>query len=136
MLRSLQTFIFSNLIIRYVIAGGTASLLDILLLYVLTDIFGLYYLASATFSVTVSFFFRFFAQKYFAFQNSSTETLHFQLLYYSLLYLGSMLATIGLLYMFVEKFGLWYIAAQVITILLIASVSFFVYKIIIFKHRS
>lgn len=132
-LKILRDRTFSNLIARYVLAGGSASFLDVALLYILTDVFHFYYLASAAFTTTFSFLFRFFAQKYFAFRDSSTDKFHFQLLHYSFLYLGSLLATLGLLYLFVERLGLWYIAAQIITILIIASVSFFVYKIIIFK---
>ena len=42
----------------------------------------------------------------------------------------------GLVYLFVELFGIWYLFSQILAGILIATVNFFVYKKFIFKHST
>ena len=124
--------LFQSTLVRYAIAGGTASGIEILLLYTVTEYAGVYYLFSALLAVTVSFFVRFFLQKLFAFRDRSFHMLPKQIGLFALLYAWSASSTVGLLYVFTEIVGWWYMLSQVVTILLIAGISFFVYRYIIF----
>jgi dolichol-phosphate mannosyltransferase len=131
----MMSFVHSLLrstVVRYAIAGGTASVIDIVLLYTFTDIVGMYYLFSALVGTTISFFARFFLQKLFAFRDRSVHLLPRQIVTYGLLYVWGTVSTLGLLYLFTEVVGWWYIASQVAAILTVACVSFFIYRYIVF----
>ncbi len=121
-----------SMFIRYVFSGGTAAAIDVGILFVLTEYFAVYYLAAATFALTISFIARFLLQKYITFKDDDESVAKKQFGSYSILYAASLIATNGLLYVFVEKFHLWVVPAQIFTILLMASVSFVVYKFFIF----
>lgn len=124
----------SILLVRYLFIGGLVSLIDVLLAYVLTSGGGVYYLWSVSVSMTISFILRFILQKLLVFRDRSVTGVPGQLLRYSLLYIGSLAATVLLMRFFVQELGLWYVAAQVITIGTIACVSFFVYRFSVFKE--
>jgi putative flippase GtrA len=118
--------------VRYVFSGGSAALIDILLLFILTYYFNVFYLSAATFALTISFIVRFMLQKFLTFQDEDRSNEKKQFAYYSILYVASLAFTNFLMYVFVEKFGYWYVGAQVLSIGIVACVSFLVYKYIIF----
>jgi putative flippase GtrA len=122
--------------VRYVFSGGTAAAIDVVLLYVLVTYLNVYYLAAATFAMTVSFIARFLLQKYVTFQNEDEAHAKKQFAAYSILYIASLFATNALLYVFFERLGLNIVVAQVISILLVASVCFFIYRLFIFGPDS
>jgi putative flippase GtrA len=122
-----------SVFVRYVFSGGSAAAIDVILLFVLTEYFHVYYLASATFAMTVSFIARFILQKYVTFKDQDEAEAKRQFGYYSILYLLSLAATNALLFVFVEKLHMWYMAAQILSILIIAIGCFFIYKLIIFR---
>ncbi|MEI6774014.1 MAG: GtrA family protein [bacterium] len=67
--------LYSYKFIRYSLGGGIAALLDLLLLYVFTDVIGIYYLHSAILAFLVSVSFAYFFQKYITFRNYSKKHL-------------------------------------------------------------
>jgi len=125
-----------SLFVRYVFSGGTAAAIDVILLYVLVAYFDVYYLAAATFAMTMSFIARFLLQKFVTFQDHDHSEEKRQFAYYSTLYFASLAATNALLYLFVEKLNFWLIPSQIVSILLIACACYFIYKIFIFTHHS
>lgn len=132
---SLIASIFSrSTFVRYVFSGGTAAAIDIALLYVLAELLGVYYLVAATFAMTVSFIARFLLQKYVTFHDDRESESKRQFAYYSLLYVVSLVATNALLFLFVDIAHVWLMPAQILSILVVASGCFFVYKFLIFKQ--
>jgi len=125
-----------SLFVRYVFSGGTAAAIDVILLYVLVAYFDVYYLAAATFAMTMSFIARFLLQKFVTFQDHNHSEEKKQFAYYGALYFASLTATNTLLYLFVEKLNFWLIPSQIVSILLIACACYFIYKIFIFTHHS
>ena len=124
------------LVVRYGIAGGTAAAIDVGFLYALTHYAGWYYLYAAAFAYTCSFFARFFLQKHFAFRAADTKTVAFEFGSYAVLSGWSVVASFGLLKLFVDGFGWWPVYSQVAVTLLIAVVSFFVSRFVIFKAKG
>lgn len=120
-------------IFRFLISGGTAFAVNIVALYLLTDIIGIYYLFSTVWAFAISLGVSFLLQKFWTFQDGSRDHLHIQLP----LYLGMQMMNLGLntmfMYAFVEYLHLWYISSQVIIALVLAFVSFFINKTYIFK---
>lgn len=123
-------------VLRYGVSGGTASAIDVGLLYLLTRYANWHYLYAAAVAYACSFFARFFLQKYFTFQVSGTQRLPFEFGSYAILSGWSVLASFGLLKGFVDGFGWRPVPAQVVVTLLIAAVSFFVYRFVIFRDKK
>lgn len=120
-------------LVKYLISGGTAAAVDVLLLYVFTDIFKLWYITSAVLAFIGAFCVSFTLQKYWTFRDLSSSKIHAQIS----LYLISSVINLGIntlfMYILVDFFHIWYILSQIITSGLIAIGSFFIYKYIIFK---
>lgn len=118
---------------RYVIAGVTATGLDLVLLYIFTDFFGIWYMASATMAFALALFTSFILQKFWTFKDGNTEKIHKQII----LYVATGCFSIGLnsilLYSLVEFLHIHYLLSQVIGNIVIAIVNFIIYQWLIFK---
>jgi len=123
-------------IIKYLIVGGTAALVDLVLLYILTDILGIWYLTSASLAFIVAFFVSFFLQKFWTFRDTDKEKMYKQLGIYLAVALINLLINAGLMYILVDGFKAWYILAQIIASGLIAIESYFIYNFFIFNNKS
>jgi len=120
-------------IVRYVISGGTAAFVDLSLLYVFTDIFGIWYILSSIVAFLIAFIVSFTLQKFWTFKDNSRENISSQVIIYLVvtsLNLG--LNTLGI-YAFVHYLTFYYLAAQIIVSLFIAVESYFVYHLV-FKN--
>ena len=122
------------LYLRYLVAGGIAATTDIALLYVFTDLFGIWYLISATLAFLVAVVVSFVLQKFWTFRDKGTDGMHRQAASYLGVQLTGIAAnTIGM-YLLVGVAGLWYILAQIIMGALIAIFNFVMYRNFIFAH--
>lgn len=118
--------------IKFVISGGSAAVVNIGLLFVLTHFGGVHYLLSSVMSFCAAFFVSFLLQKFWTFKNMQKEAMHWQMAAFLLVSLINLGINTTLMYVLVEFFRVWYLAAAVISGLLLAIVSFFIYKYIIF----
>lgn len=135
MITATKIILDRHLILRYLISGGFSSAIDIVLFSLLIEVFDLHYIISASISVTVSFVIRFYLQKVFAFKDRNLDV-HRQIFMYSILYVLSIVITTILLYVFIDMLHLWYVLAQVMAIGIVAVVSFFVYRNVIFRKAA
>jgi len=119
--------------LRYFISGGTAGVTDIALLYIFHEILGIYYLTSAALAFIVAFFVSFLLHKYWTFK-SHEEEIRRQMSMYLLSSLFGLFLNTVLMYVFVDYFHLNVIISQVIVGLMVASVSFFVSRNLVFKY--
>jgi putative flippase GtrA len=98
--------------ILYVAGGGTAALIDLLFLYIFTDIVGLHYLVSTVGSFCIAFLYGFFFQKYITFKNNAGN-FHKQMglfFIFQIVWLG---INAGLLWIFVDQLHFYYLYAAV-----------------------
>lgn len=123
-------------IIKYLIAGGTAALVDLSLLYFLTDIFGIWYLISASLAFAAAFFVSFFLQKFWTFRDGDKEVMYKQMGVYLTVALVNLALNALFMYVLVDGFKVWYILAQIMASGLIACESYWIYKILIFNKRQ
>ncbi len=122
--------------LKYIISGGTAAGVDLVLLYALTDIFGLWYLLSAILAFIAAFFISFYLQKFWTFSDNSREKILKQMILYFMVGLINLcINTLGM-YILVDKLEVMYVLAQIIMGALIAISSFLIYKFIIFSTRG
>ncbi len=134
-------FLFNNYykyfrVIKYLLAGGTATLVNLILLYFLTEFFHLWYLISSALAFIASFFVSFYLQKFWTFVDRDKEKILRQMVFYLAVASLNLFFNLVMMYFLVEAAGLWYMLAQLITGALIASESYLVYKFFIFNQSS
>ncbi|MBI4779111.1 GtrA family protein [Candidatus Falkowbacteria bacterium] len=123
-------------IIKYLIAGGTATSVDLALLYFFTDILGIWYLISASLAFTMAFFVSFFLQKFWTFRDGDKEAMYKQMRIYLAVALANLTLNAALMYILVDGLKIWYMLAQFVVSGLIACESYFVYKFLIFNKKG
>ncbi len=126
-------FKISGQIIRFLISGGTATLVGLVALYVFTEFAGIWYLFSVVLAFIFAFIVSFTLQKLWTFNDRRTDKIHQQVAFYLAVTLANLALNVLIVYLLVEKAGLWYMLAQFITDAIIAAESFIIYKFAIFR---
>jgi len=124
----------SKQIFKYIVAGGTAAVVDLSLLYLLTEFWGIWYLLSTILAFMGAFAVSFTLQKFWTFRDHAMDGIHKQLTMYFVVTAINLGLNTLFVYLLVEHGDLWYMLAQVIAGVTIAFESFLVYKFIIFKR--
>ncbi len=132
----LLRFLEGKILVRYLVAGGTAAFTDLLLLHIFTDYFGIWYVLSAALAFSVAFFVSFFLQKYWTFKDKENKGQKRQMLYYFFIAVFNLLLNTISIYFVVEFFEIHYLLAQIIVGMLIAMESFVLYGIFVFKKKE
>ena len=114
--------------LTFLVAGGIGAGTNILLLYILTSIFGWWYLLSATISFIIAATLSFYLQKFWTFDNNSRDKIRGQLAIFFFVSFMNLLANDAIIYLLVEYASIWYVFAQVCASALVAIWSFFIYK--------
>ncbi|MCR4333491.1 MAG: glycosyltransferase [Patescibacteria group bacterium] len=114
--------------VRYIVSGGTAAVVNIGILFVLTHFAGIWYLASSVIAFLVAFFVSFILQRTWTFDQRTTDGLARHTSLYFIVTTVNTFVNTALVFSFVEYAHIWYIAAQVIAGALIAFASFFIYR--------
>ena len=122
-------------VLRYIAAGGTAAAVNLLLLYIFTEFFHIWYVISASLAFLIAFGVSFILQKFWTFKDGSLRRVRLQLVLYFAIALANLAINAALIYLLVEFARLYHILAQIITNALIALESFFVYRNLIFKEQ-
>jgi dolichol-phosphate mannosyltransferase len=120
-------------IFRYLFSGGTATAINFILLYVFTDLVGLYYIFSVILSFIIAVTVSFMLQKFWTFQNASKENMKKQAVVYVIVSFINVIINVAFVYALVEFAGLHYLVAQFVSSIFIATESFFIYQFFIFK---
>jgi len=123
-------------IARYIISGSIAALISLGILYMLTDVFGVWYLFSSTAAFVCAFFVSFLLQKLWTFKNAHTHDISRQLLLYFLTALVGLSANAIFMYVLVSIMEVWYMLAQVFSSGSIALATFFIYGNVVFNHAQ
>lgn len=117
--------------VRFIVTGISAFLTTLFLLYTFTEWFSLWYLYSATIAYAISIIVSFILQKYWTFENGTSHATRIQFArFVSLNVVNIGLNALGV-YLLTEL-GLWYIASEFLTALLIAIYSFVIMRRFIF----
>ncbi|MBI3634359.1 MAG: GtrA family protein [Candidatus Yonathbacteria bacterium] len=128
----IKTTSIQGIIFRYVVAGGTAAIVDLGLLYIFTSYIGFHYLLSVVIAFAGAFLVSFTLQKFWTFRDHSIQNIHRQSIVYLVVSLGNFFLNTYLMYIFVEKINIHYLVAQVFVGGIIACLSFFLCKHFIF----
>jgi len=122
--------------IKYIIAGGTAAAVDLGLLFVLTEIVGLWYLLSAAIAFVCSLLTSFLLHKFWTFRENSLRRMRKQFIFFTTLAFLNLGMDILLLYIAVDFLHLWYMAAQFVIMGGLALLNFVLNKTVTFRHEN
>ena len=75
MIKKITWIYYEYKAIRYIIGGASAAFLDLVLLYISTDVFWLYYLYSQVIAFVFSFTYAYFFQKFLTFRDHTQNHL-------------------------------------------------------------
>ena len=120
-------------IFRFLLSGGIALGTDLFFLFLFTDIFGVWYIASAVVAFILACGVSFILQKFWTFGDNSREGIHMQMGVYFFVAVINLALNTLLVYVFVERADLHYLFAQAVASALIAVESFFIYQRFIFQ---
>ncbi|MCK5061841.1 glycosyltransferase [Candidatus Parcubacteria bacterium] len=121
-------------IVKFGIAGVIATATHFALLFILTDIFGLWYLLSTSLAFLVAFMVSFFSQKFWTFGDKRKQGMYKQMGGYFLVVSSGMAVNAVGMYALVDYANLYYLIAQVIMSGLVAIYNFLMYRFVIFKR--
>ena len=144
MIFKLITKLTKHVVVRFIIAGGTSAMVDLVALYIFNVVFGMQYLLAAILAFLVAFGFSFTLHKYWTFKSHHGETHKQAMLYFGTSLFGLFLNTI-LMYIFVDHvFAVVFahdmkirvMASQFVVGILVAFSSFFISRKFVFKHKA
>ena len=104
--------------IKYFLVGGIGVGVNLGLLYILTDVFGVWYILSQGIAIAVSITNNFFLHRYWTFKNEIVEpkTLERYIKFFIVSVVG-MCIQLGLTFVLVENFAIYYLYAAVLSII-------------------
>jgi putative flippase GtrA len=111
-----------------VISGGTATFVSAGMLYTFTHFLGLWYVISSVVSFLIGAFVSFLLQKFWTFYNHSLDKLHKQAWLYLLIMLANLALNTVLVFLLTDYLHIFYVASQIVTSIILASISFFAYR--------
>jgi dolichol-phosphate mannosyltransferase len=111
--------------IKFGVVGGIGTFINILILYLLTEKVGFYYLISAIFSFIVAMSSNFILNKIWTFKENLKLGLGKKYLQFSLVSVSALLVNLLFLYVFTEIFGIYYIISQLFAIGISLFINFF-----------
>lgn len=120
---------------RFIISGASAAAVNIGTLYLLTSIFGMWYIPASAVAFLGGFVVSFTLQKFWTFADDARPFAGGQILFYFAIVLFNLGLNTVLVYSFVEYLALRPVVAQALASILIACESFFAYRFV-FVHRS
>ena len=132
-IRKILTNASVKLFIFYVFFAGIASVVDVSILFVLTEYAGFHYLISSALSYLAGMITNYSLNKFLTFKNYDKRIARQFSLFVMVALVGLALNQL-FLYIMVEHFGMWYILAKLISICLVGFWSFFGHKKITFKN--
>lgn len=119
--------------IRYLISGLLSAGAEFVLLILLTEYAGLWYIASNSIAFASGFWISFLLNRYWSF--SSKKHFGRQLVQYSLLFIINLGLSTGFMYLLTTVAGLDYILSKVFVMGLIVLWNFIIYKKIIYRNE-
>jgi len=109
--------------IRFCIVGGSGVVVNIGLLYLLTEFGGLYYLFSSALAIETSIITNFILNNYWTWKNKHKGFFN-RLVKFNLVSLVALVINIGILFFMTEIMGVWYILSNLIGILISMLINF------------
>ncbi len=122
-------------LVKFLMSGPIAGILDLGLLYILHGLFQVPVLWATTIAYIFSFGVSFYLQKFWTFCNYNRKHVHYQLLMYFFLAIINLNINGYLMYILINNYSVWYLFAQLGVSITIGLESYVIYKFVIFRKR-
>ena len=123
-------------VVKFFFAGSSAAAVDLLFLFLFYGLFHWNLVLSTSLAFLLSFIVSFTLQKFWTFRNYSQKKMPIQFVLYIVNAFVGLNLNGFLMHLLVNKFGVWYLLAQIVVNISIGVYNFFIYKFIVFKKRS
>ena len=123
-------------LVRYGSVGLGIALLEYFLAIFLNSFENVYYVLATISAALLVMIVQFLLQKFFTFKQSDTTLINKEFLLFVYLWIGALITKTLIVIVCVELLSISYVHAQYIAILVVALVSFFVYRYIIFPNND
>ena len=120
--------------VKYVFVGGICTLLDFLVLYLLTTIGGIHYLISSSVSFTLGVVLNYVLCSYWIFSYHRVKHHPTEFMYYVLISLVGLGLNVLLMWVFTDHFGLWFMFSKLLAAGITLFYNFFARKLLL--HRE
>lgn len=121
---------------RFVFSGGTAALTNLLVLFLLVHFLHIYYLFASVVAFSGAIVVNFTLQKFLTFEDYTEGQTRSQFITFTTINGINIIINTSLMYFFVTFIGIWYLTSQIIASIIIASISYFSYKNIVFRKNK
>lgn len=123
-------------LIKFLFAGGLATLVNFSVLYFLVDICYLWYLLSSGLAFLFSFFVSFFLQKFWTFRDNQRDVIYRQMSMYLFVAIFGLSSNLFFMYILVDVFYWWYMFAQFVISACLAICNYYIYNFFIFNQKD
>ncbi len=131
-----KTVFNSFIALRYLICGFLSSVINIGVLYIFTDIAGIWYLYSSVVAFLASLVVSFVLQKFVVFKDMNKEKIRYQFSRFSVVAILGIITNTILIFILVDFFGVWYVLSQIFAGLFVMFQNFILYKFFIFNKNK
>ena len=118
---------------RYLVVGFSTVGLETLVLWILKEYIGIQLIVANTLAYTISFLFNFYLNRTWSFNSKSD--ISFQLKAYGVLFVFNLFASNGIIFLLTNGVGFYYMLSKFVSIAMIVSWNFVLYKKVIYKDR-
>jgi len=128
-----------NKFIKFCTVGGTGVIVNMGILFFLTEVFGLYYLVSSIFGIEISILTNFVLNDLWTYKNVGNNNISSILkraLSFNLICIMGLIINFGVLVTLTEKFGIYYLISNMVGILCATVWNFFMTKNITWKVEN
>ena len=131
----IERFVPLNKFIKFCVVGGLGTLLNLFILYLSVELFGLWYIYGAVLSFVIVITFNFSLNKIWTFKDRERESIAVTGQYLTYVVIGGigMAINIACLYVLVEYFHIQYLLAELIAILIATLWNFQGTRFLVFK---
>lgn len=124
-------------IFRYLISGGTAFLIDTLVMILLKEVFGMYFLYASIISFVIGLIFTYLLSIYWVFDSRRLKENQFrELIIFALIGLVGIVLTWVFMKLFTDKLALYYVVSKVLTTIIVSIWNFVAKKMLLFTTKK
>ena len=128
-----KTFISQG--IRFAVVGGIGTLVNLSILYILTDIYGILYLISETFAFIAAVIHNYIWNKVFTFHEDFKEKVVGKGVKFTIICIIALIVNLLVLFILVEYFEIFYLLAEIGAICVAFFINFFGNRFWTFRHK-
>lgn len=118
----------------YFIFSVISTIVDLVLLFILTEFFKIFYLTSVIISYCSGIFISFYGNLKHTFENKSKKNNVHKFLDFFIISIIGLILNVIIIKVLTEDFGIWYMFSKIITLAIVFFIKYFAHKKIVFNN--